>query len=124
MRALREDALQGKRARRVPPPLFMAARGGHAQTALFLLHAGADASQVDDMGRTPLHMAAYNGHVLAGLVLLRMGASCTAMDGRDRTPVTAAVSAGFLECAKALEDELRRPLPREAPPDSTMSIAE
>ena len=66
---------------------------------------------MDSGKRTALHIAAYRGETLCGLALIRLGASIDQLDDRGNTPVTAAIAAGFRECAKALEDEALRPRP-------------
>ena len=68
--------------------LLLAARDGHADTALALIAGGADANQVSAAdGTSPLLIAAINGHFDLALRLLESGADPTLASAAGATPL-------------------------------------
>jgi ankyrin repeat protein len=78
-------------------PLHAALAGGHVETALLLIEAGADVSVPDAGGGTPFHIAAEKGLVPVVKALLARGADAHAVDAEDTTPLSRAVTRGHTE---------------------------
>lgn len=68
-------------------PLHIAAREGHHQLILPLLHAGAWVDEVNHQGQSPLHLAAARACGHGCLVLLAHNADPKRRDHRGRTPI-------------------------------------
>ena len=65
--------------------LRMAAARGHGDVVRRLLEAGADADNIDTLGRSPLIFASGNGNVDAVKALLEWGAAVNLADANGRT---------------------------------------
>lgn len=77
--------------------LHYVAGGGNTATLRLLIEKGADATAVDDEGRTPLHTMSFvaqrSSHVRIGDALKNAGANINAKDNDGRTPLHNAVTA-------------------------------
>ncbi|CAK0828584.1 unnamed protein product [Prorocentrum cordatum] len=73
-------------------PLFLAARGGHAEVIAWLLAKKAEVDRATEAGATPLYIAAHGGRAEAISRLLAGGAVPDGEAGIGRTPLHCAVS--------------------------------
>ena len=85
-------------------PLHCAARGGHVESMLLLLEAGAekDPPSEENERMTPLHLAAEQGHCDAVCHLVEVGADKNLADNRGATPLYIAARNGHLDVVRHL----------------------
>eukprot|EP01094_Clydonella_sp_ATCC50884_P023670 TRINITY_DN5737_c1_g1_i1.p1 TRINITY_DN5737_c1_g1~~TRINITY_DN5737_c1_g1_i1.p1 ORF type:complete len:840 (+),score=264.02 TRINITY_DN5737_c1_g1_i1:267-2522(+) len=85
-------------------PLHVAASGGHAPAAKFLLARGSAVDASTDDGKTPLYLASSLGHVEVVRTLIGSGAAVTPPSFRRASPLNVAARAGHEEVVRALLD--------------------
>ncbi|XP_033843378.1 ankyrin repeat domain-containing protein 10b [Periophthalmus magnuspinnatus] len=85
-------------------PTHIAAFGGHPQSLLWLLKAGADINRQDYVGETPIHKAARAGSLDCINALLVQGAKADLRNASALTAADLAHAQGFKECAEILSN--------------------
>ena len=98
-----EEGVGWKRLRYTP--LYKAAEGGHTETVIFLLEAGADINRGGKLRYdTPLYIASANGHLKVVQVLIKNQAKYDSLEGVTHffSPFYAAVVNGHLDVAQWL----------------------
>jgi len=98
-----EEGVGWKRLRYTP--LYKAAEGGHTETVIFLLEAGADINRGGKLRYdTPLYIASANGHLKVVQVLIKNRAKYDSLEGVTHffSPFYAAVVNGHLDVAQWL----------------------